>query len=89
MTRFPVGPQEESFRTEAKHASNIGQTSVRTSPIVYRTVAGVLAVQAVGHQAGAGQILAGACKASEIIVARVLAGSVSVAQQALVDVLYT
>lgn len=58
-----------------------------TSSVAERTVAGVFAIQFILCESSAWQILTGARKASERIVARVLAGSVAVAQETLVDVL--
>lgn len=86
LTSLPVGAEEESLRAETEHASDIRDTSVGAASIAQGTVAGVLTVESIGHEASPREILAGACKASEGIVARVLTGSVSVAQKTLVDV---
>ena len=59
---------------------------MRAASVAERTVPGVLATAAVLGQSRPRQVLAGACKAAECVIARVLAGSVSVAQETLVDV---
>lgn len=65
---------------------DIRETRVRASSVVQSTVTGILAIPTVLHEPCAWQILTGACKAPEGIEARVVAGSVPVAQQTLIDV---
>jgi len=89
LTGFPVVLEHETVRAQAKHPTHRGQTRVRAPGVVNAARTGVFVVLArviVGGERRVLQALAGALVSSCEISTGVLARTVAVVQQTLVDI---
>lgn len=86
LTGLPVVLEHEAVRTEAEHSTHRWETSVRASGVVDTAWTCVLARVVIGRQNRVLDTLARAFVTTYEVSTRVLTGTVTVVQQAFVDV---
>lgn len=84
FTSFPIVPKDEPLRAQTKHSTHRTETLMGTTRL--KAFAGVLTAVPVGRKSGSGETVAAAVVAGPMVDARILAGTMAVSQQTLVDI---